>query len=141
MPEESTTPNLEEALRRSMEAFSRRDLDASTTLYTPDAVWDWSHTGLGVYEGRDAIRRLFEEWWNSYDGIDQVLEEFLDLGNGVTFAVANHRGRLVGSSASVELRYGAVGIWVDGLVQRMVVYGADIAAARAAAGQLAVERE
>jgi hypothetical protein len=46
MPDEYTTPDLAKALRRSMEAFNRRDLDAALTIYTPNAVWDWSLVGL-----------------------------------------------------------------------------------------------
>jgi ketosteroid isomerase-like protein len=139
MPEESTTPDLEETLRRSIEAFSRRDLDAALSVYVPNAVWDWSRVGLGVYEGSEAIRGVFEDWWDSYEDIEQVVEEFRDLGSGVTFGVVEMRGRPTGSSGLVGVRYGALGAWVDGLVQKVTVY-ADLDEARAAAERLAEER-
>src|ERR1035441_10706662 len=47
MPEESTTPDLLDVLRRAIEAANSRDLDALTSFYAPDAVWDvagWAHT-------------------------------------------------------------------------------------------------
>jgi hypothetical protein len=60
MPEESTTPHLEEALRRSVEAFDRRDFDATLEEFGSDAVWDTSPGGMGVFEGREA--GFFEDW-------------------------------------------------------------------------------
>jgi ketosteroid isomerase-like protein len=132
-----TMLNREEALRRSMEAFNRRDFDTAMTLYTPDAVWDTSVVAFDLYEGLEAIRSFLEEWRGSYDDFEQVLEEFHDLGSGVTLTVTLQRARLIGSSAFVQLRYAAVLAWVNGLVQRFVTYGSEIAEARAAAERLA----
>jgi ketosteroid isomerase-like protein len=137
--EESTTADLEEALRRSIEAFNRRDFDAVMTIYTPDAVWDNSDGGLGVYEGRDAVRGFLEDWRRPYEDFEQAVEEFRDLGNGVTFGVGRQRARLPGSGF-VEVRYAGVAIWRDGLIERFTVYATDIDEARAAAERLAEER-
>jgi ketosteroid isomerase-like protein len=138
MPEH-TAPDLEEALGRSMEAFNRRDFDAAMTLYTPDAVWDMSHAGMGEHERREGIRALLEEWRNPYEEFEQVLEEFRNLGSGVTLTATLQRARLIGSSAYIEVRYWAVLVWVDGLVQRFAPYTtAD--EARANAERLAQER-
>jgi len=49
------------------------------------------------------------------------------------------RGRLAGSSGSVELRYAGVSTWADGLIERVTTY-LDINEARAAAERLAEER-
>jgi ketosteroid isomerase-like protein len=62
MTEESTTPDLVEAVRRALEAFNRRDLDAAFSLYAPDAVYVSDPGGIGVLEGahligREAIRK------------------------------------------------------------------------------------
>jgi hypothetical protein len=38
MPEESTTPGLEEVARRSLMAASRRHFDAALGMYRPDAA-------------------------------------------------------------------------------------------------------
>jgi ketosteroid isomerase-like protein len=139
MPEESTTRDLEEALRRSMGAVNRRDFDAAMILYAPNAVWDASPMGLDVFQGREAIRGFFDDWWGSYEDFEQELEEFRGLGNGVSLVVSRQRARLPGSSVFVELRYAAVVTWIDGLVERVTVY-ADIDEARAAAKRLALER-
>jgi hypothetical protein len=67
-------------------------------------------------------------------------ETILDLGNGVTFAVLLQKGRPVGSTGVVELRYIQVTTWVDGLIVCITPY-TDIDQARAAAERLAEERE
>ena len=102
MSEESTTPDLVELTRRGYESFSRRDLDAVMRFWGPDSVWDMSHTGMGAYEGREAIRRFFEDWWGAYDEYAGEAEAILDLGNGVTFAVFIQRARPLGSSGDVH---------------------------------------
>jgi hypothetical protein len=68
-----------------------------------------------------------------------VIEEERDLGNGVGFEVVAAYGRIRGGESRVELRYASVGIWREGLVER-VTYYTDIDQARAAAERLAEER-
>jgi hypothetical protein len=51
-----------------------------------------------------------------YEDHEQVIEEFGDLGTGVTLGVYNQRGRPAGSSGFVALRYAMVGVWKDGRV-------------------------
>jgi len=60
MSEESTTPDLVELVRRSVEAAGKRDLDAHMAFYAPDAVWDASPMGIGTFEGQAAMRGFWE---------------------------------------------------------------------------------
>jgi ketosteroid isomerase-like protein len=138
MPEEFTT-ELEEKLRRLDEAGNRRDWDAALAFYSEDAVVDMSPGGAGRFEGRETIRGLFEDWIGSYDEFEQDLEEARDLGNGVTLGVFFLRGRLRGSTGSIQLRYAGVSTWTDGLIEWVTTY-TDIDEARAAAERLARER-
>jgi ketosteroid isomerase-like protein len=138
MPDESTTPDLA-AARRSTEAFNRRDFDAALAVLAPDPVWDFSSIGMGVFEGREAIRGFCEDWLGTYEDYEQVTEELRDLGNGVIFGVSRQGGRPQGSSGLVALRYAGVGTWRDGLLERLTLY-TDIDEARAAAERLAEER-
>jgi ketosteroid isomerase-like protein len=137
--EESTTPDLVERTRRAVEAFNRRDWDAAMAFYTPDAVWDMSALGVGVFDGSDAIRGFFDDWLAAYEDFKQVLEEVRHFGNRVTLGLILQRARLPGSDGLVEFRYAAVGTWVNGLIERVTAY-TDIDEARAAAERLAQER-
>jgi ketosteroid isomerase-like protein len=140
MPDESTTPDLEESSRRLREALSRGDLDAAVASYAPDAAWDVSLLGLeGVFEGREAIRGAWEDLRAPYEDLEFVMEEFRDLGRGVTLVVVLGRGRLRGSTGFVESRTAFVATWANGLIERNTTYP-DIDEARVAAERLAEER-
>jgi ketosteroid isomerase-like protein len=139
MPEESTTPDLVELIRRIVELSSRRDFDAILGYYGPGSVWDMSPVGMGTFEGLIAIRRFYEDWIGAYADFQVEAEEILDIGNGVTFAVIVQNGRPFDSSNEVRMRYAAVGTWVEGLIVRIANY-TDIDEARAAAERLAEGR-
>jgi ketosteroid isomerase-like protein len=139
MSEESTTPDLVELQKRLTEAANRRDLDALMAFYAPDGVYDMSPVGMGTFEGLAAGRAFIEDWWGSYEAFEFEAEQTLDLGNGVGLRVLIQKGRPVGSSGEVELRYAAVSVWEDGKIVRMTNYSA-IDEARAAAERLAGSR-
>jgi hypothetical protein len=88
MPEESTTPDLEEALRRSVEAVNRHDFDDGLAIYRPDAVWDASPMGLGVFEGRGRYAACLRIGSPRNEDFEQVIEELRDFGNGAIFGVS-----------------------------------------------------
>ncbi len=136
MSEGSTTPDLVELVRRSTEAESP---EVAVSFYAPEAVWDASPWGMGVFEGKAAVQAFFEEWSASYTDMEWKAEEIRDLGNAVTFAVILQQGRVAGSSGSVQLRYASVAEWRDELIVRNTTY-TDIDEARAAAERLARER-
>ena len=138
MPEESTAPDPVELVRRQFEAGNRRDLDAVTSSFAPDAVMDGRALG-DHFEGRAAIRSFIEDWFGAYEELEFGLEEVRDLGKGVVFAVVIQNGRPVGSAGHVRQREGWVYVWVGGLIAQFTV--SDIDEARAAAERLAQERE
>jgi ketosteroid isomerase-like protein len=139
VPEESTRPDLVELNRAFIEAANRRDVDAFMSFWGPDPVSFTSGAGLGTFEGIAAVRGFFEDWISSYEEFEMVAEEIVDLGNGVTYAILRQRGRPVGSSGEVRLRFASVGFSVNGLYVRVKAYP-DIDEARAAAERLAEER-
>jgi ketosteroid isomerase-like protein len=140
MSQEPTTPDPVELARRGIEAADRGDFDAILRTYAPDAVWDLNPLGgLGTFEGEVAIRGFWKDWYSSYEELEIEPEEILDLGNGVILSVVIQKGRPVGSSGYVQLRYAIIGVWVEGLFVRITNYG-DIDEARAAAQRLAESR-
>jgi len=140
MSQEPTTPDLVELSRGLFDAAQRREFDAILLRYAPDAVWDMNPLGgLGTFEGHAAIRGFWQDWFGNYEELEIGLDEILDLGNGVIFAVVNQKGRPVGSSGDVRLLYAVVGVWVEGLFVRITHYG-DIDEGRAAAERLVESR-
>ena len=138
MPEKSTTPDLEELVRTSLEARNRHDLDAALRFYAPGCVVEQE---TGTLQGVSAIRAFLEELSGFYEEIEWESEEVVDLGNGVGFAVIRMHGRPVGSSGHVRMRFASVSARTEGLVVWERHYTeTDIEKARAAAERLAEQR-
>jgi ketosteroid isomerase-like protein len=139
MPDESTTPDLVELTRRAVESVNCRDLDTALSIYGPGSVWDNTPIGMGTNHGLAEIRHEFEVIIGSYEELKMVIEEILDLGNGVIFAVYRVSGRPVGSTGRVEAHSVLVAVWEEGLIVRTTAYG-DPDEARSAAERLSKER-
>jgi ketosteroid isomerase-like protein len=137
MPEESTTPNLVEGVRRQFEAGNRRDIDAVMSTFAVDAVLEGRALG-DIFEGQAAIRAFVEGWFGMYEELEFKLEEVHDLGNGVVFAVVLQEARPAGTAGHVRQREGWIYVLVGGLIARLTVV--DIDEARAAADALAESR-
>jgi uncharacterized protein (TIGR02246 family) len=137
MPEPSTTPDLVELTRWTIEAGNRRDLDRVTSSFAPDAVFEGWAVGA-TFEGRAAIRSFLEDWFGTYEELEIALEEVRDFGNGVVFAVVVQNGRPAGSAGHLRQREGWVFVWVRGLIARLTI--SEVDEARAAAERLAEER-
>ena len=127
------------ALRKHFEAFTCGDFDEAMGIYSPDAVWDSSPLGTGVFAGRQAIRGFYEDWSAAYEDSVVEIEEFRDLGSGVVYSVLLQTGRVRGSSGVLQMRYVVAAIWTNVLVKQAMVF-TDVHAGRAAAERLAQER-
>ncbi|HWX97875.1 MAG TPA: nuclear transport factor 2 family protein [Solirubrobacteraceae bacterium] len=134
-----STPDLVELARKTLEAANRRDLDALMRLAAPDAVYDTTPSGLGLYQGHAAIRDFIKGYWEAFEELRFELEELRDLGSGVTFSVNRQDARPVGSASRIRTREAHVTEWLDGVVVKMTVY-TDIDEGRAVAERLAESR-
>jgi ketosteroid isomerase-like protein len=133
---ESTTANALELTRRAFASATGGDLDAMMSFYGPDSVWEVSSWGLGTHAGLSRIRHFLDDWIGSFDEFEMEVEEMLDLGNGVVYAVATQIARPAGSRGRLRLRSASVFVWVEGVAVRVTHYR-DIDEARAAAEQAA----
>jgi ketosteroid isomerase-like protein len=141
MSKKSTTPDLVELTRQAFDAANRGDLDAAIGYYALDAFWDTSRSGVGTFEGASTIRGFWEDWFRAFEELEFVLEELLDVGNGVVFAVVHQKAHPVGTTGYVRHREAWVWVWVDGLCASVTVYPeAEIDEAHPAAERLAQER-
>jgi ketosteroid isomerase-like protein len=138
VPGESTAADLEERDQRFGRALSRREVDAVAAMFAPDAVWITSDFE-GLFEGREAIRGLIDDFVESFEDLEQETREFRYLGGGATFSVIVQRGRPRNSTVFVERRLAAVVVWADGLIELLRTY-TDIDEARATAEWLAEGR-
>ena len=139
MSEGSTVTDLVELTRRAATVADGGDVGAIMRFVGPDSVWDVSAWSFGVYEGQRAIRRFLEDWIGSFAEYRREVEEVLDLGNGVAYAVTVTRGRPAGRADEVPLRGAEVCVWEGGVATR-VTYYRDPEEARAAAQRLADSR-
>ncbi len=135
MPEESTIPDPVDMIRRVFETFSRGDLEASISLFSPDAVWE----GLDVAVGRARIRALWEDYARSAGDLQIDLKEVVDYGHGVLLALTSHTGHPQGSNYVVRAHEAYVYQCSAGLIDHVNAYP-DVDEGRDAAQRLAEER-
>jgi len=64
-----------ELQKRLTAAANRRDLDAMMAFYEPDAVYDMSPFGMGVFERQAAARGFIEDWWGPYEEFESEAKE------------------------------------------------------------------
>ena len=139
MPDESTTPDRAELLRRGAEALSRRDFDEFMSYFAPHAVWDlnaWSGSGRSREWTR--LERSSKTGWGVTRSIWSRLRRFSISDMVWLFVAYQEDGRPVGSNGRVERRQAQVTVWVAGVIERATVY-TDVDEARAAAERLAKE--
>lgn len=141
MGEQDCTPTLLELARRVLDAASAGDSDALAEFYAPDAVWDSGTVDIPGerFEGRAAIRGLFEDWFGMLESTQIHVEEIRDVGDGLVLLHFVQRAKPRGSSAWLDSRMAMVSTWANGLIQETLVY-TDIDEARAAAERLARKR-
>src|SRR6478735_3226141 len=80
-----------EIVRRSLDAYSRRDLDAYRSLHDPDLEFDWSASlgpEAGVYRGIDAVMRLHASYFETFVEIVIEPECFIEAGESVLVPTA-----------------------------------------------------
>src|SRR5450755_852123 len=107
-----------EIVRRGFDAYNRRDYDAMMSDYAENVVYDTSHRGLGVFEGRAMVRKIAEAWVRTFDEFEMDLREISDLGGGVVLTVQFTRGRPSGTTAFIEDWEAYVIVLEDGLILR-----------------------
>ena len=106
-----------EVVRRALDAFNRRDLEAIRGLHHPDVRVDWSASrGLeaGVYAGLSELVKFFQTFFDMFDRIRIEPEGFIEREESIVVpnsAYVRGRGGIetVARSAFVfEVRDGQV---------------------------------
>src|SRR3979411_96402 len=86
-----------EVVRHSLDAYSRRDVDALRALTSPDVELDWSESRswlAGVYRGIEEALRFYEGYYEAFEEIAIKPDCFIHAGELVVVPnVAHQRGR------------------------------------------------
>jgi ketosteroid isomerase-like protein len=85
-------------VRRSTDAYNRRDLDGIVETWAADAVLDWSRSrgfDAGVYRGRSEIRAFVQRFLETFEEIRTEIAEPIEVGDDLVIVenVAYLRGR------------------------------------------------
>lgn len=103
MSEQSTTPDREELVRRSYEAWNRRDVDAWLSLLSPDIVFRPVSTFTDSKErrGLDTMRRFMDEWYDAWaDDFTTAVDNIREYGD-VVIALIRFKGHSKASGIEV----------------------------------------
>jgi ketosteroid isomerase-like protein len=86
-----------EIVRQSLDAYSRRDVEAMRALNDPDLELDWSASVgwlAGVYRGFDDALRFYAGYFEAFDKIVIEPDRFIEASDSVVVPnVARQRGR------------------------------------------------
>jgi ketosteroid isomerase-like protein len=124
LSEEAMSRDNVETVRRLYDAVARRDAEGVLAFYDPVVVWESSETSVGklmgpdVYRGHDGLRRMFREYYDAWENVEDTCEELIDAGEHVVSVVAS-RGR--GRTSGVEVEWHPFGVWTirEGKVVRV----------------------
>ena len=86
-----------EIVRRHLDAYSRRDVDALRTVTHARVELDWSASRgwlAGVYQGLDEAMRFYAEYYEVFETMVVEPDRFIETGDLVVVPnVAHQRGR------------------------------------------------
>ena len=93
-----------ETVRAVMDAYNARDMDAMMARFSCDVVWHTTEGFLwpGPYRGRDAVRGLFEHWWQGWDTGHADAKELVE-SDGRVMVAADVHGRSAGDGSDVHV--------------------------------------
>jgi ketosteroid isomerase-like protein len=108
-----------EIVKRAIDAYNRRDVDALADLTTPDFEWFTAMAGIEneIVRGREGIEKYFESLDDAWEEFVPVPGEFRDLGDSVLM-LGRIEGRGRGSGVQVETPDGVIYDFRDGKVCR-----------------------
>jgi ketosteroid isomerase-like protein len=107
-----------ETVRLALRAFDR-GLDEVVEYWDPEIDWraiEGAPDDVGVFSGRDAMRRYYEQWYETFDDLRAEAEELIDAGDDLVVASMHVVGRMKGSDAVVDMRLAIVYTVRDGLI-------------------------
>jgi ketosteroid isomerase-like protein len=112
-----------EIVKRSLDAYNRRDFDAIRAISDPKLEVDWSASrGLevGVYRGLEEVLRFYRTFFETFEKVEVEPEHFIESGQSVVVPNTAHmRGR---DGIEIIARSALVFETHDGRVARICLY-------------------
>ena len=108
-------------VRDSLQAYADDGLDAMQEYWDDEIDWraiEGAPDDVGEIRGKARMRRYLQEWVDMFEGITNVPEELVDLGNGRVLALQRAAGRAKQSGAETEIRFAVVYTVRDGKIVR-----------------------
>jgi ketosteroid isomerase-like protein len=110
-------------VRRSLDAYARRDAEAMRAITWPELELDWSRSRAwlaGVYRGFDEALSFYADYFEAFESIVIVPDCFIHAGDVVVAPnVAHQRGR---DGVEVSARSALVFTVRDGKIARICLY-------------------
>src|SRR3954454_21568828 len=94
-----------EIVRRALASMDR-SLDRAAEFWAPDIDWraiEGAPDDIGVFQGHEAMRRYYGQWYETFDNIDSQTEELIDGGDHVV-AILRVVGQMKGSHSKIDMR-------------------------------------
>jgi ketosteroid isomerase-like protein len=113
-----------EIVKRVIDDYNRRDLDAYDQFFTPDFELFPALRGAvegGSYRGREGIERVFDATRDTWEDFRLIAHEFRDLGDRV-LVVGRVEGRGRGSGIPVDAPTDTIFDFRDGKVSHVRAY-------------------
>jgi ketosteroid isomerase-like protein len=108
-------------VRDSLQAYADGGLDEMQEYWHDEIDWraiEGAPDDAGPIHGKARMRRYLQEWVDMFEGITNVPEELVDLGNGRVLALQRAAGRAKLSGAETEIRFAVVYTVRDGKIVR-----------------------
>jgi ketosteroid isomerase-like protein len=113
-----------EITRAGLDAFNRGDLDWVSRRHHPEIEWKTSteDPDAATHRGREAVRRYFEQWMESFPGLHAELDECFAVSDDVVFTTYHFIGTASASGIDMDWRLSIVYTYRDGTVFRAEEY-------------------
>jgi ketosteroid isomerase-like protein len=115
-----------EMVRRALEAYNRRDIEAVLEIHDPDVEWHPALQALlggeaTVYRGHEGVREFLRDLDEAFAELQIVIADTRDLGDQVV-AIGHAHGRGRESGAETETPIGYLVDFRNGKVTRVLSY-------------------
>jgi ketosteroid isomerase-like protein len=113
-----------ETVRAVIDAYNARDMNAMMARFHEGVVWHTTPGFLwpGPYRGREAVRGLFEHWWQGWDTGHADTKDLVERGDSVMVSADVH-GRSAGDGLDVHVALNWVFHVREGLIDLVRSYG------------------